>query len=170
MTLSSLSPSRVSHAMRTTLPGSGGHSFMKSCWTPTLMLVAMLSLAACSGGAAAPLALYPANVEGHHALVEGTLERDGECLYIVGGSGERWLAAFPSPGTTWDATRQVVRVGENAVAVGEVAAFAGGETRGDASGVQWVEPPGATCDQSGIWWVTHVTNRRGQRYPAIDPG
>lgn len=170
MTLNSWTPPRFSHAMRTTLPGSSGQSSMTSYWALTLTLVAKLSLAACSGGAAAPLALYPASAEGHEALSEGRLERDGECLYIEAGNGERWLAAFPSPGTTWDATRQVVRVGESAVAVGEVATFAGGETRGDASGVQWVEPPGEACDQSGIWWVTHVTNRRGQRYPAANPG
>jgi len=134
----------------------------------TLTLVTMLSLAACSDGAPTPLALYPASAEGHNALVEGSLQLEGECLYIAAAGGERWLAAFPTPGTTWDATRQVVRVGEHAVPVGEVAEFAGGETRRDASGVEWVEPPGEACDRSGIWWVTRVTDPHAELAPGAE--
>jgi hypothetical protein len=125
-------------------------------------LLLVLSLAACQAGAEAPLALYPASPEGHDALALGRLEREGGCLYIVAAEGgERWLAAFPSPGTTWDEGEQAVRVGERAVRVGTGAAFAGGETRGDAANVRWVEPPDPACDRSVIWWVTGVADPQG---------
>jgi hypothetical protein len=141
--------------------GSASRSPLASDPARALILTAMLSLAACAGGEPAPLALYPARPEGHQALVQGRLELEGSCLYIVAENGERWLAAFPSPGTAWDAAQQTVRVGERAVRVGEVATFTGGETRGSADGVEWVEPPAAACDRSGIWWATHVTNPPG---------
>jgi len=111
-----------------------------------------------SDGAASPLALYPGNAEGHEALLQGTLERVGRCFYISGKGGERWLAAFPSPGTTWDSAAQSVQVAGKTCRVGAAAGFTGGEIRNGLQSVQWVRAPDKECDGSKIWLVTAVTD------------
>ena len=103
--------------------------------------------------AATPLALYPGHQEGDTAKLQGTLEMAGGCLYISKG-GERWLAAFPSPGTSWDPESQSIRLEEKVRRVGTSGGFAGGETRGGTSSIQWVQPPAKGCDGSKIWMVT----------------
>jgi hypothetical protein len=104
--------------------------------------------------AASPLALYPGSSEGLNARLRGKLEMTGDCLYITREGGERWLAAFPSPGTTWDAGNRSVRIGNRVLRVGDPSGFDGGEISGGASGVQWVQAPGGGCDSSKIWLVT----------------
>lgn len=122
-----------------------------------LIACAAAMLAACANptpaSAPSPVALYPGSAEGDAALLRGRLEMDGPCLYIVREGGERWLAAFPSPGTTWDAAEQSVNIDGRAVRVGADAAFAGGETTGT---LPWVRPPARTCDQRRIWRVTTI--------------
>jgi len=112
----------------------------------------VLALSCRSGGAASPLALYPASSEGSNARLNGTLEMDGDCLYITR-EGERWLAAFPSPGTTWDAGERAVRIGEKVLKVGGTGGFTGGEMSHGAAGIRWVQAPGKQCDSSKIWLV-----------------
>lgn len=79
---------------------------------------------------------------------------DGDCLYISGEGGERWLAAFPSPGTTWDPEHRSVRLGEKVLQVGARGAFGGGESNG--RGISWVQAPGKECDGSKIWLVNSL--------------
>ena len=114
---------------------------------------AVLALSCRSGGTASPLALYPASSEGPSAQLEGTLKMAGGCLYITRENGEQWLAAFPSPGTTWDAGEQSVRMGDKALKVGDTAGFTGGEVS-SGEGIRWVQAPGKECDSSKIWLVT----------------
>jgi len=114
-----------------------------------------LMVASCAaGGAAAPLALYPSSPEGHQARLRGRLAMEGGCLYIVGEGGERWLAAFPSPGTRWVPDENAVQVGKRTVRVGETGAFAGGEASGAPGTVAWVRAPAAGCDAAKVWMVT----------------
>lgn len=123
--------------------------------TRAACLGALFLASSCSAaGAADPLALYPADPEGHAALLQGTLEMEGPCLYIVGEGGERWLAAFPAPGTSWNPEDRTVRVGDRALRVGETGAFGGGESRSGADAISWVKPPAESCDASQIWLVT----------------
>lgn len=107
--------------------------------------------------AASPLALYPGSPEGHSARLKGTLELDGGCLYISGEGGERWLAAFPSPGTTWSPEDRSVRLGDKVLQVGSRGGFAGGESKG-GEGISWVQAPGKECDGSKIWLVTSLVD------------
>lgn len=106
-----------------------------------------------SDGAASPLALYPGSPEGHNARLRGTLEIDGGCLYISNEGGERWLAAFPSPGTSWDPENRSVQVGGKVLQVGATGGFAGGEISSGTGAIQWVQAPGKECDGSKIWLV-----------------
>lgn len=115
--------------------------------------------AACSAapaGAGPSLALYPGSAEGDAALLRGTLEQDGPCLYIRGDDGGRWLAAFPSPDTRWDAAGRAVYIGGAAVRVGDAAAFGGGERTDGGGPLPWVRPPDPSCDGSRIWMVTQL--------------
>ena len=110
------------------------------------------------GAAPSPLALYPGNPEGHDARLRGTLEMVGGCLYITGEGGERWLAAFPSPGSQWDSAARSVQVAGKACRVGSAAGFAGGELRGGLGAIQWVQAPDKECDGAKIWLVTALTD------------
>lgn len=127
-----------------------------------MCLGALLVASSCSpSGEVNPLVLYPASPEGHTAGVRGTLEMEGACLYIVGQGGERWLAAFPSPGTNWNPEDRAVQVGDRALAVGATGEFSGGEMKNGARAISWVQPPAASCDSSKIWLVTALRGRRG---------
>lgn len=118
-------------------------------------LGAGLMAAACAaGGSADPLVLYPSSPEGDQARLRGTLVMEGACLYIAGEGGERWLAAFPSPGTRWAPAENAVHVGERTVRVGETGAFAGGEGSGRPGADSWVRAPAAGCDAAKVWRVT----------------
>ena len=119
-------------------------------------LNAGLVMAACSssGTAVSPLVLYPSSPESHQALLRGTLSLEGGCLYIAGEGGERWLAAFPSPGTRWDSGENAVQVGERMLRVGDMGAFAGGEVPNASGAIAWVQAPAAGCDASRLWMVS----------------
>ncbi|MFL6197823.1 MAG: hypothetical protein ACJ76J_01480 [Thermoanaerobaculia bacterium] len=108
--------------------------------------------------AASPLALYPGSPEGHAARLKGTLEMDGGCLYIAGEGGERWLAAFPSPGTSWNPEDRSVRLGDKVLQVGARGGFGGGESKGGTGGISWVQAPGKECDGSKIWLVNSLVD------------
>lgn len=113
--------------------------------------------AACSHAAADPVALIRASAVGDTALLRGRLTLDGPCLYIVADNGDRWLAAFPSPGTTWNAEEQSVQVARQTLRVGSAGKFAGGETKGH---LEWVRAPAAACDTTKVWRVTAIEPQR----------
>lgn len=121
----------------------------------SLLCIGVLALmSSCqSDRAASPLALYPGSPEGHSAKLQGTLELDGDCLYISGEGGERWLAAFPSPGTSWDPGNRSVQMRDKVVRIGATAEFTGGEISGGPGAIQWVQAPAAECDSSKIWLI-----------------
>lgn len=127
-----------------------------NCKSRTAACLALFWLAiACRPESAAdPLALYPASPEGDAALLPATLTRKNGCLYLVSETGERWLAAFPSPGTHWDAARESIRVGGEVVRLGETSRFGGGELRAGPRAIKWVKAPRPECDGSLIWIVT----------------
>lgn len=81
---------------------------------------------------------------------------EGSCLYIAGDGGERWIAAFPSPGTRWEPRENAVHVRARMLRVGEMGAFAGGEMRNRPGVLRWVQAPGAGCDGSKLWIVSEL--------------
>ena len=112
-----------------------------------------LSSSCQSGGEVSPLALYPSNPEGHSAKLQGSLKMDGGCLFILNDGGERWLAAFPSPGTSWDPEERSVQVNGKTLQVGAKSGFVGGEITSGPGAIKWVQAPRAECDSSKIWLV-----------------
>lgn len=123
------------------------------------LLGALIAAASCASARAAdPLALYPATPESQQARVQGTLTMEGACLYIVSEGGERWLAAFPSPGTRWEAGENAVAVGDRRIRVGEAGAFAGGEVTNAGGTFRWVQAPAPACDASRLWMVSTLMN------------
>jgi hypothetical protein len=102
--------------------------------------------------------LYPGTAEGDAASLRGTLELEASCLYIRGDGGERWLAAFPSPGTSWNPEDRSVHVQGRVLRVGEQAGFGGGERKSGAGVLSWIQAPAASCDSSRIWMVTTLTD------------
>jgi hypothetical protein len=120
------------------------------------VLGAGLMAAACASAGAAgdPLVLYPSSPEAQQARLRGRLSLEGACLYIVGEGGERWLAAFPSPGTRWDPAENAVQVGTRTLRVGETGAFAGGEAPNAPGAIRWVQPPAASCESAKLWMVS----------------
>lgn len=113
----------------------------------------LVTAACASAGSADPLVLYPSSPEAHEALLRGRLSLEGACLYITGEGGERWLAAFPSPGTAWEPGERAVRVGARMIRVGDAGAFGGGEVT-NASGIRWVRAPAGSCDAAKLWMVS----------------
>lgn len=121
--------------------------------TLSLLGAALMAASCASAGAADPLVLYAAGPEAHQARLEGRLQLDGPCLYIVAEGGERWLAAFPSPGARWEPGESAVHLGARRLRVGEMGAFAGGEVT-NAAGVGWLRAPADSCDASKLWMVS----------------
>jgi hypothetical protein len=117
-----------------------------------------------------PLALAPASEEGLSALVVARLTRRGDCLYLDSGTG-RWLAVWPSPGTTWDGS--AVTIDGTTIPVGTSADFGGGETHLNAAVLEnadWIKPPPEECLVAKAWWIyavdsppSHLTCERVDR-------
>jgi hypothetical protein len=103
-----------------------------------------------------PLALYPASPGGFGAEVEAKLISENGCLYLRSNT-QKWLALWPSPGTTWDGTN--VRLHDSVVAIGTTTVFGGGETQltqTSARRTDWVKAPEARCFTGRAWWIASV--------------
>jgi hypothetical protein len=127
------------------------------------------------GSYTGPLALYDGVPSGDDADLNGILTREGDCLYVDWedpGDGDqvrdvRVLVAFADSVTSWDEPRQTVRFGgrkfgvgslayhfgSDTLRVGEAVSLGGGGHSGDDPRweTDWVEPPDASCDVTGIW-------------------
>ena len=117
-----------------------------------------------------PLILYDAP-EGQpymEALTGGTLVRDGECVYLDHGAGDRSLVVFPSPTARWDEASGTVRFGPRTLRFGEEAAFGGGEVPlGDTP--QAAEARRRGCETRRVWWASPALVARRPRFPAPAP-
>jgi hypothetical protein len=128
--------------------------------TPSLTLLLLL---ACSPTpSTGPLVLYRASAVTHQALVRGSLLLEDGCLYIVSPEGERWIAAFPSPGTRWNPEQLAVHVGIETVRLGERRRFSGGEVRNRKPTIDWMTPPAESCKGSSVWMVSAVSAAAGK--------
>lgn len=132
-----------------------------------VLVIAGLSVGSCAAptdpaptpdvsGANGLLALYRADEAGEGAILVGRLELEGPCLYVVDEGGARWLAAWPFPGTTWDAASTSVNLRGTRLAVGETGSFGGGEARLDPSNIDsfdWVALPPEECLVANAWFI-----------------
>jgi hypothetical protein len=106
--------------------------------------------------AAVDLPLYPANPASDGAFLDARLVSERDCLYLEA-HGDRWLAIWPSPGTSWN--RAAVRVHGSVVTVGNQASFGGGETdliAADLASYDLVNEPRHECLVGKAWWVSQI--------------
>ncbi len=84
------------------------------------------------------------------ALATGVLIRQGKCLYIQRGS-ERTFVAFHALNTTWDESRQTLKVDDWEYKVGGRIALGGGHVNDRLKSMDptwWYAPPDPSCDLS----------------------
>lgn len=102
---------------------------------------------------AGPLALYQATEGGFSAMLEARLILEDGCLYLTD-EASRWLALWPSPGTSWEGDGVAIKGAR--VAVGSTAIFGGGETEINEEAVaarEWVATPDPRCLVDKAWWI-----------------
>lgn len=100
--------------------------------------------------------LYQANPVSDGAFLEAKLVLDRECLYLEA-HGDRWLAIWPAPGTSWNLV--AVNVLGSVVPVGAQASFGGGETDlapADVGSYEFVNNPRPECLVGKAWWVSTI--------------
>ena len=109
---------------------------------------------------ASPLILYdaPPGRAYMEALTGGVLSREGDCVYLVNGSG-RSLLILPSPRASWNPARGTIRFGGVELRFGEEAAFGGGEV-GIGRGPQADAARRRGCDTRRVWWASPALVRR----------
>lgn len=104
----------------------------------------------------AGIPLYPANPASDAAFLTAQLTLDGDCLYLVV-HGDRWLAIWPSPGTSWNGVALSFR--GQVIPSGAEANFLGGEgslTADQVESYDFVNSPKEHCLVGNAWWVAHV--------------
>jgi len=92
------------------------------------------------------------NTATNDALITGTLQAEGRCLFLVGSDGTRFGVAWPA-GTKWDPTRRALVVGGVVVAVGQVVAIGGGSadvTLDNLARTPWLVRPLPECLGEGF--------------------
>lgn len=102
-----------------------------------------------------PLILYDAPLGAPYpmARIEGVLQRDGNCLYLLAGEGERTLLVMPSPTASWNRARGTVQFGAKELRLGQRVAF-GGRSAEIGSGEIADAAQRAGCDVSQVWMVS----------------
>lgn len=91
------------------------------------------------------------------ALVEGTLDVDGPCLYLAT-EADRYLPIWPASKTQWNADANTLRFDGYTYRVGETIKLGGGEIRSEPAGPGFGSmvsgtAPASDCDTSLGWLV-----------------
>ncbi|MGB7374148.1 hypothetical protein [Pontixanthobacter sp.] len=100
------------------------------------------------------LALYDFDPDAasQDALVDGTLTRDGSCLYIDTPNDGRKLLVLPKTLSSWDGANEKLVFMEKSYPLGSSVTFAGGEAR-NAQLNSIAQPPKPECDRTAAWYV-----------------
>jgi hypothetical protein len=128
-----------------------------SSYAPPVRLIAVVTavataaIAACSDGQRQPLALYAGEWNGDDARLEGTFEKQGDCLLLMDEERKEWLLAFAEDGASWDESRSTARFGTNSLRVGDHVAVGGSSLPGYTP--KWVKPPAKGCATNPVWFV-----------------
>jgi hypothetical protein len=91
------------------------------------------------------------------ASLEGTLQAEGPCLYIVG-AGEkasRTLPAFHIAGLRWDPATRKLHAGRATLLLGQRVILGGGEPA-DPGKLDWVQAPDPSCDTSHLFMAGSI--------------
>jgi hypothetical protein len=86
------------------------------------------------------------------AALEGFLQAEGPCLYVVGidKRRNRSLPAFHIRDVRWDPGTQTLRVRDKVLANGQRVVLGGGHPP-THDGLQWVQRPDSSCDASDLF-------------------
>ena len=98
------------------------------------------------------LALLEPSADSDAAALEGVLQVEGRCLYVVqpGGAGARTMPAFLIAGARWDAERNLLLAHGKSFAPAQRVSL-GGSMASDRSLLRWVQPPDPSCDTASIF-------------------
>ncbi len=112
----------------------------------------ILVLAACAGGVDGPVIAGNRTMGGETALIEGTLQIDGHCLYIGRSDAEeRYPVIWPN-GTGWDAEQSAVRLPDGTLVYAGDTVLGGGGFHDAAALDQYTNDEGQalaqTCDDN----------------------
>jgi hypothetical protein len=102
--------------------------------------------------ALSPLALFPESPGGDGALLTARLQLTDGCLFLVEGDN-RWLPAFPYPGTSWEPESLTIDRHGTRFTVGDTASFGGGESSEGWQEREWIKPPPDHCKAPKVWYV-----------------
>jgi hypothetical protein len=101
------------------------------------------------------LALLPPSAAGDAATIAGVLEADGPCLYVRVPYGDRFLPAFMTPDTRWDAAAGVLQVGDKRFTQGSRVRLGGSFMAGPGP-LPWRQAPAPSCSAPRTWIAAAV--------------
>ena len=117
-----------------------------------LLAALVLATAGCSSSDSTspslPTVADDGGSDGDGALLSGTTELDGPCLYLVDDAGLRWLPVFRE-GTSTLSASGTLTFGDVEYDVGDQVSLGGGESL--PSRLEFVSPPLAACDTTNLW-------------------
>jgi hypothetical protein len=132
------------------------------------LLLALALIAGCDSGqpetpegrsdaSAVRLALLEPSSEMLMGSLEGTLQAQGKCLYIVeSGTGQRrTLPAFHLVDLRWSEATRTLHAGASALKEGQHVILGGGEVA-DSSALRWLQPPDPSCDASRLFMAGQI--------------
>lgn len=94
------------------------------------------------------------------AMLVGTLDADGDCLFVVADDGTIWSVAWPNGRTTWDPARRLLRVGQDEAQVGDRIGVGGaGRNASDelVQSIDWAQSPKPECVGDRLWLAGAMT-------------
>ena len=100
------------------------------------------------------LPIHP-NTATNDALVMGTLQAEGRCLFVVTPDGTRLGVAWPA-GSRWDPTRNVISVKNVEASIGQQVAIGGGSadvTLENINRTTWISRPRSECLGDGFMFA-----------------
>jgi hypothetical protein len=101
------------------------------------------------------LALLEPSAAGDASMISGSLEAEGPCLYLRVVYGDRYLPAFHTPDTRWDAATGVLHVGDKRFTHGSRVRLGGSFSTG-APPPRWRQAPDPSCVASRTWVAASV--------------
>lgn len=113
-------------------------------------------------GAPVRLALLKSSAAGDAATISGMLEAEGSCLYVRAIYRDRFLPAFQTPDTHWDAATGVLHVGDKRFTLGSRVRL-GGSFKTGPGPLQWRQAPDPSCTPSRTWVTATVDSDTSPR-------
>lgn len=99
---------------------------------------------------------YGGEVNGDDALLYGTLELQGRCLYVTPGPGERYLPIFPRDSSFSPATGRLVVLGKTFHVGQQFRSGGSGRYGVELERLNLITQPDPSCSTTHVWIVGAV--------------